>query len=344
MQEIVKPLIKWYQKNKRTLPWRTNKEPYHIWVSEVMLQQTRIEAVKSYYHRFINEIPDISTLSTISENKLLKLWEGLGYYNRARNLQKAAQQIVQNHNGIFPNTYDKIIDLAGIGEYTASAISSICFNEKRPTVDGNVLRVVMRLLNCYDNVLDPKVRESVKDKLEKIIPDNPGDFNEGMMELGETICLPKGTLNCEKCPLSNYCLSFQSKTTSDLPVRIKNTTKKTEEKTILLFYYKNKFQIRQRSNQTLLKDLWEFPSLDGYFTKKQLEQWLIENKIKGTVTKSIQNKHIFTHKIWEMKSFLIQLDSIDQYNEWITVKEAEEHYPIPTAFQPFLNILKEVCK
>ena len=202
MKKIVSPLLEWYSKNKRELPWRKDKDPYHVWISEIMLQQTRIEAVKEYYKRFMDKVPTIEDLSKIEEDELLKLWEGLGYYNRARNLKKAAVEIMEKYQGKFPSQYEEILTLPGIGEYTAGAISSICFQKKEVAVDGNVMRVYARVCKQDIDVTDSKVKKEVGEEIRKILPDTPGDFNEAIMELGETICLPNAIPKCMECPLS----------------------------------------------------------------------------------------------------------------------------------------------
>ena len=210
MERIVEPLLEWYRRNKRDLPWRKDQNPYHVWISEIMLQQTRIEAVKEYYKRFIKRIPNIRALSQIDEDELLKLWEGLGYYSRARNLKKAAMTIEQEYGGIFPEEYDDIKKLSGIGEYTAGAISSICFDKKEVAIDGNVMRVYARVENEDIDVSDLKIKKKIGEKIKKILPSKPGDFNEGIMELGETICLPNAIPKCEICPLKELCKAHQN--------------------------------------------------------------------------------------------------------------------------------------
>lgn len=205
LKGIVQPLLQWYQENKRILPWRMEKEPYKIWISEIMLQQTRIEAVKEYYKRFMAEIPTVQDLANIEEEKLLKLWQGLGYYNRARNLKKAAQMIEEQYNGKMPCTYNELVNLPGIGEYTAGAIASIAYNEKVTAVDGNVLRVVSRIIGNKKNVLENETKREITQLLQDVVPDEAGDFNEGLMELGEVICLPNQEPLCSECPLKEKC-------------------------------------------------------------------------------------------------------------------------------------------
>lgn len=335
-------LLNWYQKNKRDLPWRKDQNPYHVWISEIMLQQTRIEAVIGYYDRFIKRLPSIQDLAQINDDELLKLWEGLGYYTRARNLKKAAIMIMEEYDGIFPNTFEQIMSLPGIGEYTASAIGSICFSLKEVTIDGNVLRVYMRLQNCYDNVDDLKIRRKVRNELQKIMPEEAGDFNQALMELGETICLPNGIPKCSECPLKNFCKSYQNDTYLELPIKNKKKDKKEEKYTILLFYYKSQFVLEKRKESGLLQNLWQFPNIQGHLTKKQLENYLKENKIKFLkVKKSVSYTHIFTHKRWNMISYMVELDKNDYNMNWNDLKTLKEK-AIPTAFMPFLKELKEV--
>ena len=335
-------LLNWYQKNKRDLPWRKDQNPYHVWISEIMLQQTRIEAVIGYYDRFIKRLPCIQDLAQINDDELLKLWEGLGYYTRARNLKKAAIMIMEEYDGIFPNTFEQIMSLPGIGEYTASAIGSICFSLKEVTIDGNVLRVYMRLQNCYDNVDDLKIRRKVRNELQKIMPEEAGDFNQALMELGETICLPNGIPKCSECPLKNFCKSYQNDTYLELPIKNKKKDKKEEKYTILLFYYKSQFVLEKRKESGLLQNLWQFPNIQGHLTKKQLENYLKENKIKFLkVKKSVSYTHIFTHKRWNMISYMVELDKNDYNMNWNDLKTLKEK-AIPTAFMPFLKELKEV--
>ena len=342
MEQMNLYLLNWYQQNKRDLPWRKDQNPYHVWISEIMLQQTRIEAVIGYYDRFIKRLPSIQDLAQINDDELLKLWEGLGYYTRARNLKKAAIMIMEEYDGIFPNTFEQIMSLPGIGEYTASAIGSICFSLKEVTIDGNVLRVYMRLQNCYDNVDDLKIRRKVRNELQKIMPEEAGDFNQALMELGETICLPNGIPKCSECPLKNFCKSYQNDTYLELPIKNKKKDKKEEKYTILLFYYKSQFVLEKRKESGVLQNLWQFPNIQGHLTKKQLENYLKENKIKFLkVKKSVSYTHIFTHKRWNMISYMVELDKNDYNMNWNDLKTLKEK-AIPTAFMPFLKELKEV--
>ena len=261
LEKIVKPIVKWYQEQEKILPWKQDKEPYHIWISEIMLQQTRIEAVKKYYTRFMKELPTIQHLAKVSDEKLLKLWEGLGYYNRARNLKKAAIQIEENYKGQMPTSYAELLNLSGIGEYTAGAIASISYQEKVPAVDGNVLRVVSRVLASKDDVLSPETKKRITKKLLEIMPDESGDFNEGLMELGEKICLPNTIPLCEKCPIQQFCIANKENLTNEIPVRIKKQKRKVEKRTVFIVKYKDEIAIRKREKTGILANLYEFPNV-----------------------------------------------------------------------------------
>lgn len=201
-ENIAEPLLKWYDKNKRILPWRDKDNAYYTWVSEIMLQQTRVEAVKPYFARFIQELPDVAALAAAPEERIVKLWEGLGYYSRVRNMQKAAIQVMEEYDGRIPEDFETLLSLKGIGRYTAGAIASIAYGKKVPAVDGNVLRVYTRLTENHEDIMKQSVRKAVENELTERMPkDRPGDFNQAMMELGAVVCVPNGTAKCEECPL-----------------------------------------------------------------------------------------------------------------------------------------------
>lgn len=266
--QMVPRVVTWYQENQRSLPWRQDKNPYTIWISEIMLQQTRIEAVKGYYARFLQEIPDVRTLAEIPEERLLKLWEGLGYYNRAKNLQKAAQIMVKNYQEEMPKTYAELIQLPGIGEYTAGAIASIAYDEPVPAVDGNVMRVITRLLDWKIDILEPKTKKEIQAILQPQMPKEAGDFNEGIMELGEVVCLPNGEPLCEKCPLADICQARKNGTTNEVPIRIVKTKRKQVDVTVFILQYQDKIAIRKRDKNGLLANLYELPNVERKLTKK----------------------------------------------------------------------------
>lgn len=322
LKEIVKPLLIWYQKNKRELPWRENKNPYYIWISEIMLQQTRVEAVKPYFLRFIKEIPDIEALANIEEDKLLKLWEGLGYYSRARNLKKCALALKEN-NYCLPSTYNELIKLPGIGFYTAAAIASIGFNAPVSAVDGNVLRVTTRLLNATINISLDKNKKEIQKLLNEIIPENSGDFNQAMMELGATICIPNP--RCNICPLQTLCKSYQEGTMWKLPIKNEKTNKTVENNIVIIYFCGKEFAIEKRPSTGLLANMYGFPILHNI---------PVEN-----ATYLGEYTHIFTHKIWKNKVYMIKVTHKKDELLWITLNDLNK-YSIPTAFKPCIDMIK----
>ncbi len=341
MKEIVVPLLNWYDKNKRCLPWRADREPYHIWVSEIMLQQTRVEAVIPYYERFMKRLPSILSLADCEDEELFKLWEGLGYYSRARNLKKAAQEICIKHQGIFPSKFEEILTLPGIGAYTAGAISSIAFGEPRAAVDGNVLRVITRLTQDDREITDAKFRAEITQALERIYPQTGrGDFTQSLMELGAVVCVPNGKPKCTECPLAFLCGAAQNHTQSQYPVKKKKAERKIERKTVLLIKYQDKIAIGKRESKGVLSGMWELPNLDGELTKPQVLQWLSEQKF---TVKEIQKmadtgkalKHIFTHIEWHMTCWKIKCESVANENgfTWVTAMQLENEIALPTAFK-----------
>lgn len=344
LEEIVEPLVEWYQTNKRILPWRENKNPYCIWISEIMLQQTRIEAVKRYYARFMKELPTVQDLANVSEGRLLKLWEGLGYYNRARNLQKAAETIEEKYQGKMPNTYAELVKLSGIGEYTAGAIASIAYHERVPAVDGNVLRVLSRATASNKDVLLPETKKEIAERLKKLMKSqkedfNSGDFNEALMELGELICLPNGEPNCQECPLQKNCIAYQKGLTQELPVREKKLKRKEENKTVfLLVSEEGKIAVRKRSGKGVLSGMYELPNSKGKVEKlKELEEILKQWNLKDTNIEKIgEYQHIFTHITWKMKAYKIIIEKENEEFIWVTKEQLEKDYALPTAFKKIM--------
>lgn len=341
MRDIVNELLVWYRMNKRNLPWRCNRNPYHVWISEIMLQQTRIEAVVSYYERFMRELPTISSLANVSEDKLLKLWEGLGYYNRARNLKKAAVIIMEEYGGKFPTSYAEIIKLPGIGEYTASAISSICFGEKQVTVDGNVMRVFTRFYNDSSNISKNSTRKQIHDSLLSVLPDDSGDFNEGLMELGEVICTPNGIPKCEKCPLNNWCQASKNSNYFLYPVKDEKKTKQEVEMTVFIPILDNKVIIRKRKEKGLLHKLYEFPNVVGNRSIAEIKDLCSEFGEVLDIKKSISYTHVFTNKKWKMQAYFVFLERVKCRNLFYSISDIEKYFVLPTAFSPFLYQLKE---
>lgn len=339
LEKIVEPIVKWYKENKRMLPWRKQKNPYAIWISEIMLQQTRIEAVKVYYERFMREIPNIETLANIEEEVLLKLWEGLGYYSRAKNLKKAAIKICEEYGGNMPKYYEQLVDLPGIGEYTAGAIASIAYHERVPAVDGNVLRVISRIIGSTKDILLPDTKREMTAKLKAIMPKEAGDFNEGLMELGERVCITNGEPFCNNCPLQAYCVAYKQGLTNQIPVRIKKTKRKYEERLIFVLEWKDKIAIQKRGEKGLLAGMYEFPNVmkkEGLIIKQILQTWNLEAEQKEALGKA---KHIFSHIEWNMEGWRIKVKNKNEQFIWAKKEEIIEKYAIPEAFGYYKNKL-----
>ena len=339
LEKIVEPIVKWYKENKRMLPWRKQNNPYAIWISEIMLQQTRIEAVKVYYERFMREIPNIETLANIEEEVLLKLWEGLGYYSRAKNLKKAAIKICEEYGGNMPKYYEQLVDLPGIGEYTAGAIASIAYHERVPAVDGNVLRVISRIIGSTKDILLPDTKREMTAKLKAIMPKETGDFNEGLMELGERVCIPNGEPFCNNCPLQAYCVAYKQGLTNQIPVRIKKTKRKYEERLIFVLEWKDKIAIQKRGEKGLLAGMYEFPNVmkkEGLIIKQILQTWNLEAEQKEALGKA---KHIFSHIEWNMEGWRIKVKNKNEQFIWAKKEEIIEKYAIPEAFGYYKNKL-----
>ena len=343
LSEIVTPLLRWYHSQARILPWRENPQPYYVWISEIMLQQTRVEAVKPYFDRFITALPTVQALAEVPEGDLLKLWEGLGYYNRARNLQKAAQQIMNDHAGNLPASYDTLLALPGIGRYTAGAIASIAYHICVPAVDGNVLRVITRLIASREDIMKEKTRKMIEAYLQEImLIDTAGDFNQALMELGAMVCLPKGTAKCPLCPLKQLCLSHAEDCTSEIPVKTPKKARRIENHTMLRLQYQDKLAFQQRPNKGLLANMWELPHIEGHLSIEEIKNHVAN---LGLQIEDIQTlppaKHIFTHIEWHMIGYAITLRALPLHSpwHWISHTDRAESFAIPTAFKSY--ILKE---
>ena len=338
---IAAPLLAWYDSGRRILPWREDPTPYHVWLSEIMLQQTRVEAVKPYYDRFLRELPDIADLAAVEEERLLKLWEGLGYYNRARNLKKSAMQIMSEYNGDMPSDYDKLVRLSGIGSYTAGAIASIAFGQAVPAVDGNVLRILSRLRADDRDILDAKVRRSIEEELAGVMPKNrPGDFNQALMELGATVCVPNGAPKCEKCPWESLCLARIEGRVSEYPKKSRGKSRTVETKTVLVIQYGQRIALQKRPERGLLAGMYEFPTLEGLKTEKQVLANLKKSGVVPLRIRKLENsKHIFTHKEWHMTGYLIRVDDLSGMGEYTFVEpdKIKSDYPVPSAYAAYMK-------
>jgi len=343
LHDIVWPIVEWYRKNKRELPWRDMDDPYRIWVSEIMLQQTRVEAVKPFYARFLEALPTVSHLADVEEDKLLKLWEGLGYYNRVRNMQKAARQIVDLYDGEFPRDYEQIRKLTGIGNYTAGAISSFAFGIAKPAVDGNVLRVISRITGSYEDIMKASTKTKVEEQLEGVIPEDAAcDFNQGLIELGAIVCVPNGAPKCEECPLAHLCEAHQKGIEQELPVKKKAKERRIEKKTVFIFKDGENVAIRKRPKKGLLAGLYELPNVEGELTQ---DAALAYSRSIGLAPLRIEPlgeaKHIFSHVEWQMVGYSIRVDELENSCTedmlFIHPEEVEKEYPIPAAFEKYVE-------
>ena len=342
IESALPAIITWYAENRRVLPWREDPTPYHIWISEIMLQQTRIEAVIPYYTRFLQELPDVTALAAVPEDRLLKLWEGLGYYSRAKNLKRAAVIVTEQYGGALPGKASELKKLPGIGDYTAAAIASIAFGEPEPAVDGNVLRVVMRLLARKDDIADSRTRKDITSLLRRFYPvgQDASLLTEGLMELGEVICLPNGAPLCAQCPLNSLCLAHESSKEEDYPVRSAQKERRVEGRTVLLLQCGSRFAVRKRPEKGLLAGLWEFPNLAGTLDAASARQ---AAEAMGVVVQRIAScgeaKHIFTHIEWHMTGYHLFCTQEAGGFLWLTPEEIDAAYPVPAAFRAWQNLL-----
>lgn len=334
LEQLPIPLLEWYNENARTLPWRSDPTPYKVWLSEIMLQQTRVAAVMGYFNRMVERCPTVSDLASLDENSLMKLWQGLGYYTRARNLHRAAKIIVQQYNGTFPSDYNAIRSLPGVGDYTAGAVCSIAFGMPIPAVDGNVLRVVSRITGDDTDISTPAMKKKVTLALSEVIPTKAaGQFNQAMMELGATVCLPNGAPLCGKCPAAPFCAAHQTGQTDRLPVKAPRKARRIEERDVFLLFYKNKVALRRRPEKGLLAGLWEFPN----------ELSPCAPPVTGQAEKTAFGKHIFTHVEWHMAAHVIHAhnDALPEGWIWADRRELTRVYPIPNAFDCFSSLVEE---
>lgn len=345
LEQIVSPLLSWYDGHARILPWRENPTPYRVWVSEIMLQQTRVEAVKPFYQRFMEELPDISSLSQCPEEKLLKLWEGLGYYNRVRNLQKAARILMEKYGGEMPQDYQAVLDLPGIGSYTAGAVLSISYGVPVPAVDGNVLRVISRVELNEEDILKQSVKKRVEEDLKGIMPvERAGDFNQALMELGATVCVPNGPAKCGECPLAEICLAHQNHMEAELPRKAPKKPRRIEERTVLVIKDGTKAAIRRRPNKGLLAGLYELPNLPGHLKQEEVLEYLKKQNLSPVrILPLIQSKHIFSHVEWHMIGYEVRVAELEGEAKdgflFVEPRKTEQEYPIPAAFTAYTDHL-----
>ena len=357
LKETVQPLVEWFRENKRDLPWRKRMDAYRVWISEIMLQQTRVEAVKPYYERFLKELPDVEALAEVPEDRLLKLWEGLGYYNRARNLKEAACQIMEKYGGRFPETYEEIRGLKGVGNYTAGAISSFVYNIPKPAVDGNVLRVVSRITADDGDITKASVKAKIENEVEEVIPaEAAGDFNQSLIELGAVVCVPNGEPKCGICPVSRICLAHAEGRETEFPVKRKKKERRIEKRTILVFRDNEKTAVRKRPDTGLLAGMYEFPGRERHMKQSEVIEYAKELGLMPIRVKKLGSaKHIFSHVEWRMVGYEVIVDELEKSMKsveeqiagaerdavpgellFVELRELKEHYPMPSAFEAYM--------
>lgn len=337
MDYIIEPLLSWYQQNKRDLPWRKDRDPYHIWVSEIMLQQTRVDTVIPYYLRFLSALPTVEALANAPEDQLLKLWQGLGYYSRVRNMKKAAQMIITEYGGNFPRERKELLKLPGIGPYASGSIGSIAFERPYPAVDGNVLRVFARLRNDDTDIASAAAKRNTEALVTSIMPKGRcGDFTQALMELGACVCLPNGEPRCSHCPVQAHCMAYRAGTMCDLPVKTGGKPRRIEEKTVLVMRCGDRYALRRRPDTGLLANLWELPWING----KENTDGLIE-KYRDILTMPPEPlgeaKHIFSHIEWHMTGYLLQVYDEEAFPgvQWFSPEMIRDTLSVPTAFSAY---------
>jgi len=328
----IAPLLDWYLQHARELPWRKTQDGYAVWISEIMLQQTRVAAVIPYYERFMRELPDVFALAVVEDDRLHKLWEGLGYYSRARNLKKAAIEIVSRFGGAMPQSYESLLSLSGIGEYTAGAIASIAFGQSVPAVDGNVLRVYARMFAVERDIRDPAFKKEVRAFLLPLVPeDQPGVFNAALMELGATVCLPNGQPKCAECPVREFCAAYKEGRVAELPILSVKKTRRIEKKTVFALLLGGGLIGFRRPESGLLAGLWQLPEEAGELTDAECAAWLGEHGLNPVgELRFYERKHIFTHIEWHMRVCAAEVSAKTLPEGWIVLGES---HALPTAYR-----------
>lgn len=362
LTQITEPLQAWFDTHARVLPWRDQPSAYYVWISEIMLQQTRVEAVKPYFERFIKELPDVKALAECPEDRYLKLWEGLGYYNRVRNLNAAAQQIMDMYDGVIPDSYEELLNLKGIGAYTAGAIASIAYNKPVPAVDGNVLRVISRVCADDSDIMKQPVRNHMQDRLQQLMESKQGllvprKFNQALMELGAMVCVPNGAPHCEECPWQDFCEARLQDRIEELPVRKKKAARRMEDKTVFVLRDGEKVALHKRPAKGLLAGLYELPNCEQKLNQEEALQYVESLGYRPIrIVPLAEAKHIFSHVEWHMKGYAVLIEepgrelipddgaksdterkNKQKANELLFVEaaDARERYAVPSAFSAY---------
>lgn len=377
LQAVEKPLLSWYHSRARILPWREDPKPYKVWISEIMLQQTRVEAVKPYFERFMAAFPDVASLAEAQDDHLMKMWEGLGYYNRARNLKAAAIQIMDQFDGCIPSSKEELLTLPGIGSYTAGAISSIAYGVPNPAVDGNVLRVISRLQGDYSDIKKASVKTAMEQEIAAVMPkDAASSYNQGLIEIGALVCIPGGEPKCSECPLASLCITKKRGLWKEIPVRSAPKPRRMEEKTVFLIEWNEKAAIHKRPPKGLLASLYELPNTEGHLTADeavwQVKKWICDKMQTGQADqggcaaitahmKALQvvaepigvAKHVFSHVQWDMVGYRVKilcenngnteelLENISENEHFFMVDKTalKEEYSVPSAFGAYIRLI-----
>lgn len=344
LSAVVQPLLGWYGAHARVLPWRDEPTPYRVWISEIMLQQTRVEAVIPFFERFLAALPDLAALAAADEAQLMKLWEGLGYYSRVRNLQKAAKAVLADYGGALPKEPEALQKLPGIGGYTAGAIASIAYGVAAPAVDGNVLRVISRITGSHEDITEPAVKRAMEQDLKLVYPaGHAGDFTQALMELGALVCLPNGAPHCAECPLNGICRARLLGIQSELPVKKAKKERRLEQRTVFLLLCGEQAALQKRPPKGLLAGLWELPSAEGALSPEEAAGWLAERGIAPqSLTRLPGAKHIFTHIEWRMTGYLARVAAPGGSYAWAGKEELRSVYTLPSAFKAFMKIYNEL--
>ena len=339
IKSVPELLLGWYYQNRRILPWREESTPYRVWISEIMLQQTRVRAVIPYYERFLTALPSISDLANADDDLLKKLWEGLGYYSRVRNLKAAAIKVMEEFGGELPADYRLLQTLPGIGEYTAGAIGSIAFGLKVPVVDGNVFRVLSRIFASHLDITKPQSKAAFTELATAMLPDTPGDFNQALMELGALVCVPNGAPLCGECPLKAFCAAYDTELSEKLPIKSEKPQRSIQEYTVLIYRNQDKFFLVKRPEKGLLAGMWGFVMQEGILSQSQ-----VEKETACAVIPLGKSKHIFTHIEWHMAGYLLESDCGLEDGIWVSAQELSEQYAIPAAYRKYRDfIIQKYC-
>lgn len=349
IEQFQQQLLNWFEKNMRSLPWRKDKDPYRVWVSEIMLQQTQVDTVIPYYERFLDRFPTLRDLANAEQEDVLKHWEGLGYYSRARNLHQAVQEVQEQYHGVVPNQPEEIKKLKGVGPYTAGAILSIAYGLPEPAVDGNVMRVISRLFNLDDDISLVKTRKKHESIVRELIPKHSTSyFNQGLMELGALICTPRQP-KCQQCPVQAYCLAHDKGRQQVLPIKAKSKKQKQERLVAGLLIHQGQVLIRQRPETGLLAQLFEIPMVE-IATEEQSADQLMSHYLyewagyRSTTVKRLADvRHVFSHIIWEVEVYLLELAFAEDFElsrperaQWVKLEELEQ-YAFPVSVQKMIS-------